>query len=654
MPRILGSIKPFLSHARMPAARKQQGRVRLRPLLEPLEGRSLPATFTAFPLPTTAPLPANITKGPDGNLWFTEPGSSGSPAQIGKVTTSGSFTFYPLPTGASISSTDQITAGPDGNLWFTETSSKIGKISTSGQVQEFTIPSTFLHGVPLGITAGPDGNVWFVLQSPALGGGGAVIGKITPSGQITEFPLSFNVLSHGNITQGADGNLWFTIPGGIAKITTTGVVTSYPISSGLGLHLVYGITAGPGGNIWFLETVPKTFGTPDLEIGTVTPGGQITEYLLITDFGNISSGGGLTTGQDGKLYLTENNQIGQVTPNPFGSPTFAQIPNPNAGALNQFDEDITVGPDGNIWYTQQSFSAIVKLDVNGSPTPTLRSITVIPASPSIAVGATQQFTATGIFSDNSTQILTSQVTWASATPTVATISPTGLARAVATGTSSITASLNGVTGATLLTVTPTPTPTLQSITVTPANPSITVGATQQFTAFGTFSDNSTQNLTSQVTWASATPSVTTISTNTGLATAVAAGTSSITATLNGVIGATPLTVTPPPTPPSVTRISGTRTRRGITAITVGFDEALDPPSAMNPAFYSLALVVKMRRRLVFRVVRVGGIPAYNGADHSVTIRLAKPTKGRIRVTVQGGIRAANGAVSSGNITVDVP
>jgi hypothetical protein len=93
------------------------------------------------------------------------------------------------------------------------------------------------------------------------------------------------------------------------------------------------------------------------------------------------------------------------------------------------------------------------------------------------------------------------------------------------------------TGATL-TVT---TSTLQSIAVTPANPTISKGLTQQFTATGTFSDNSTQNLTGQVTWASATTSVATI-TSGGLATGVATGTSTISAKLNGVTGSTVLTV----------------------------------------------------------------------------------------------------------------
>jgi len=173
--------------------------------------------------------------------------------------------------------------------------------------------------------------------------------------------------------------------------------------------------------------------------------------------------------------------------------------------------------------------------------PLLMSITVTPANPSIKTAATQQFTATGTYSDSSTQNLTSQVTWASGTTSVATITTGGLATGVAKGTSAISATLGSVSGSTLLTVT-VQTPTLQSIAVTPPNPSITNGATQQFTATGTYSDGSTQNLTSQVTWASGTTSVATITTG-GLATGVAKGTSTISATLGSVSGSTLLTVT---------------------------------------------------------------------------------------------------------------
>ena len=87
----------------------------------------------------------------------------------------------------------------------------------------------------------------------------------------------------------------------------------------------------------------------------------------------------------------------------------------------------------------------------------------------------------------------------------------------------------------------TPPATLTSMTVTPSSPTITTGATQQFTATGTYSDASTQNVTSQVTWTSSSASIATI-TSAGLATGVAAGNSTITATLSGIIGSTGLTV----------------------------------------------------------------------------------------------------------------
>jgi hypothetical protein len=89
-------------------------------------------------------------------------------------------------------------------------------------------------------------------------------------------------------------------------------------------------------------------------------------------------------------------------------------------------------------------------------------------------------------------------------------------------------------------------PTLLSITVSPTNPSIGVGATQQFTATGTYSDNSTQNLTTAVTWSSAAQSVATISNaagSKGIATSVAAGTTTITAVSGSILGTTVLTVT---------------------------------------------------------------------------------------------------------------
>jgi hypothetical protein len=84
--------------------------------------------------------------------------------------------------------------------------------------------------------------------------------------------------------------------------------------------------------------------------------------------------------------------------------------------------------------------------------------------------------------------------------------------------------------------------TLTGISVTPTNPSMPVGAAQQFKAIGTYSDGTTNDITTQVIWNSSDSSISTIN-NSGIATGLAAGTSSITATLGSISGNAILMVT---------------------------------------------------------------------------------------------------------------
>src|SRR5205823_11986904 len=119
------------------------------------------------------------------------------------------------------------------------------------------------------------------------------------------------------------------------------------------------------------------------------------------------------------------------------------------------------------------------------------AIAVKPANPAITRAIPQQFTAAGTYSDGSTLEKTYSVSWSSSDTSVATITSGGLATSITQGSSTISAS-GGATGSTTLTVGPA---TLVSIAVTPANPSIPKGTTQQFTATGTYPDGSTQNPT---------------------------------------------------------------------------------------------------------------------------------------------------------------
>jgi hypothetical protein len=181
------------------------------------------------------------------------------------------------------------------------------------------------------------------------------------------------------------------------------------------------------------------------------------------------------------------------------------------------------------------------------PPPVLQSIAIAPANPSLMAGAQQQFTATGTFSDGSSQDMSSAVAWSSSAADVMTVDNQGHATAhssAGTATISATDGSSGVTGSTTATVTA---PVLQSIAVTPANPSVAAGAQQQFTATGTFSDGSSKDVTGAVSWSSSATDALAVDGN-GLATAQSsAGAASVTATdgSTNVSGSTNVTVTAP-------------------------------------------------------------------------------------------------------------
>ncbi len=177
---------------------------------------------------------------------------------------------------------------------------------------------------------------------------------------------------------------------------------------------------------------------------------------------------------------------------------------------------------------------------------TLVSIAVTPETPTVAKGLSQQFTAVGTYTDTSTQILTTTATWASSDTDKASISNAagskGLASTEDVGPTSISATFGGVTGSTTLTVSPA---TLVSIAVTPANSGILTEATQQYAAIGTYSDGSTQDLTTGVTWGSSNAAAATISNATGSKGLATGGdtlglSTVISATLGATVGTTNL------------------------------------------------------------------------------------------------------------------
>ena len=209
--------------------------------------------------------------------------------------------------------------------------------------------------------------------------------------------------------------------------------------------------------------------------------------------------------------------------------------------------------------------------------PALDSITIAPANGMVAIGANRALRADGHFSDGSTVDISGLVTRASSVPARATIDAAGVAHGVSVGATMIAAQQGMVSGATMLTVTPAE---LLSIAVTPPAPTVIAGQPQQFTATGTYTDLTTLDLTATAMWASSNQGVATVANvagSQGLATTLAGGTTSITATVGMVVGTTPLTSTAT-TVAAIVPADGATAIRTTTPIIVTFTQAMQPVS----------------------------------------------------------------------------
>ena len=204
--------------------------------------------------------------------------------------------------------------------------------------------------------------------------------------------------------------------------------------------------------------------------------------------------------QSGDNAIAEISNLGLLTARSIGSAT------------------ITASFDG------QSSTALITI------TPaTLNSININPGNLAIANGTSSSLLVTGLYSDLTTQNLTQQVTWQSSDNSIAEINTDGLVTGYSTGTATITAHLNGLSSTTSVSVT---TETLNSINISPNTSSFAAGTVTQLSAYGIYSDLSTQNLTTQVTWQSSNSSIAEIDQN-GLVTGNTTGTVTITADFNG-------------------------------------------------------------------------------------------------------------------------
>ncbi|HEY0527696.1 MAG TPA: Ig-like domain-containing protein [Gemmatimonadaceae bacterium] len=202
--------------------------------------------------------------------------------------------------------------------------------------------------------------------------------------------------------------------------------------------------------------------------------------------------------------------------------------------------------------SSEGISGSAPLTVDVPPPIPVASIAVSPATGSLQIGGTLQLSA--VTRDANNNVLTGRViSWSSGNASIASVSALGLVTALAAGSVQINVSSEGQVSAATITVAAPPPVPVASVSIAPSSPSLQIGSTVQLSA--TTRDANNVVLTGRVvSWSSATPAVATVS-STGLVTAVAAGTASVTATSEGKVGSTNVTVAAPPPTPVVTTVT---------------------------------------------------------------------------------------------------
>ena len=284
------------------------------------------------------------------------------------------------------------------------------------------------------------------------------------------------------------------------------------------------VTGGTSGSATITATSEGQSGT-----SSITVSGVAVSSVTVTP-----ASANLPVGQTVQLTATPKDANG----NPLTGRMVTWSSSNNSVASVTSSGLVSGGAAGSatITATSEGQSGTASITVTSVP---VASVSVTPTSANVNEGKTVQLTATP--KDGGGNPLSGRtIAWSSSNTAVATVSSSGLVTGKVAGSATITATSEGQSGASAITVVHVP---VASVTVSPASGSVPVGSTLQLTA--TPKDASGNALTGRtITWSSSDNSVATVSSS-GLVSGVVAGSATITATSEGQSGPSAITVTPP-------------------------------------------------------------------------------------------------------------
>jgi uncharacterized protein YjdB len=412
-----------------------------------------------------------------------------------------------------------------------------------GGTSQLTVTGTYSDGTRAPITSGV-----------TFASGAASIAVVSTAGAVTA--VGSGTATVTATTSGLTATVTVSVAAGPVVLQSIAVLPpGVPLRPGATAQLTVMGTYSDGAVL--NVTSGSTFSSASSAVATVSSGGLVTAVangtatitathtasgLVATDLVTVSTSAptlvsvavvpstlSLLVPATGQLTVT-GTYSDSTTVNLTSSCTFVSA-NQGAATVSAGGLVTSVGSGTAIvtaTHTASGFIGSATVTVTNVPV-TLTSITVAPTSPTVAIGATQQLTVTGHYSDSSTATLTTGLTYGTSAGGVATVSSSGLVTGVGAGSATITVT-HTATSLTATSAVTVPAPaTLTSITVAPTAPSIVVGATQQLTVTGHYSDSSTATLTTGLTYGTSAASFATVSSS-GLVSGVAVGNATITVT----------------------------------------------------------------------------------------------------------------------------
>jgi streptogramin lyase len=315
--------------------------------LPALAGPGLPAAAGATPQPSADLFQLRegteveaLAVGSEGYLWFAGANHGSTPSNVvGRISPAGAVDEYTVPETASVPGIGGLTRGPEGDMWFTEpAANRVERVAPTGHPEGFTLPVPGSR--PTGIVTAPGGFVWVTMT------GSGRIAQIDPAGLGTETNLPPGSRP-GALALGADTALWAieTETATLTRISLQLTSANFPLPSNGAFFkgaINADIVAGPDGDLWLAQSDGPY-------VGEVIPTETQPEYIRYS----LPTGHGTTlisNGPNGDIWFVSGNEIGSISPR--SSLKTVEIGDPAcplagcAGPIAALSE----GPEGGLWF----------------------------------------------------------------------------------------------------------------------------------------------------------------------------------------------------------------------------------------------------------------------------------------------------------------